>query len=98
MGVLKLFGRRALAPDDGPPPRGSYTVDAHGKVMASTLPRGFPEASVQEITRVVLATFQAAREGKLGLAEFTVSYGAFKITARELRGGAVIFLAPQSRS
>jgi len=44
----------------------------------------------------VLSTFQAAREAGIPLTELIADYAALKLTARELRGGAIIFLAPRS--
>jgi hypothetical protein len=51
---------------------------------------------VQEIATQVLVAFKQAREAQLPLSELVVNYAALKLTARELRGGAIIFLAPQS--
>ncbi len=77
-------------------PSGSCTVDPSGRVVASTLPRSFPDALVREISTAVLATFQAGREAQMPLTEIVADYSALKLTARELRGGAIIFLAPRS--
>jgi len=77
-------------------PSGSCTVDPSGRIVASTLPRSFPDALLKEITTAVLATFQAAHEAQMPLAEMVADYSALKLTARELRGGAIIFLAPRS--
>ena len=77
-------------------PSGSCTVDPSGRVVASTLPRAFPGVLVEEITTAVLTTFQAAREAQMPLTEIVADYSALKLTARELRGGAIIFLAPRS--
>ncbi len=75
---------------------GSFTVDAEGRVIASTLPRSFPEIHVQRIGEQVLNAFRGARHAQMPLSELVVNYPAFKITAREMRGGAIIFLAPES--
>ena len=77
-------------------PSGSCTVDPSGRVVASTLPGSFPVPRVKEITASVLATFQAAREAQIPLTEIVVDYASLRLTARELRGGAIIFLAPRS--
>ena len=77
-------------------PSGSFTIDPAGKVVISTLPRAFPEARVRQIIDVVLGSFQAAREAHLPLSELVVHYAALRLTARELRGGAIIFLAPRA--
>jgi len=96
---LKLFRKSAAAkPAPVAPPRGSFTVDAGGQVVSSTLPRRFPEPVVREIARVVLAAFQSALEAQVRLSEFTVHYTGLRITAREMRGGAIIHLAPRGQA
>ena len=64
--------------------------------MTSTLPQSFPASRMQDIGEQVIASFQAAQEAKMPLAEIVLYYAALKILARELRGGAMIFLMPQS--
>jgi hypothetical protein len=77
-------------------PSGSFTIDRDGKIMTSTLPQSFPAARMQEIGQQVIASFEIARKAQMPLAEIIVYYAALKILARELRGGAIIFLMPQS--
>ena len=55
-----------------------------------------PEALIRDIGQHVLAIFKSAREANLQFSEMIVQYAAFKITAREMRGGAMIFLAPKA--
>jgi len=43
-----------------------------------------------------LETFRDAQAAQLPLAELVVNYGSLKLTARELRGGAIVFLSPKS--
>jgi len=99
MGILNLLSKRN-APGGAPTlvrlPTGSFTVDPTGKVVASTLPQSFPAAQVRRMGDQVLATFRSAREANIPLTELIVDYAALKLTARELRGGAIIFLAPRS--
>jgi hypothetical protein len=76
-------------------PSGSFTVDASGRVLVSTLPRSLPESWVCEISQQVLAAFRAAQEAQMPLAELVAEYSTLKLTARSLRGGAIIFLHPQ---
>ena len=94
MGLKKLFTRSA------PPltrlPNGSFTLDRTGRVLVGTVPSSFPAATVQEIGRQVLDTFRDAQAAQLPLAELVVHYGSLKIVARELRGGAIVFLSPKS--
>ena len=98
MGLLNLFKKG----DDQTPsitrlPSGTYTVDAAGKVVISTLPRAFPQAAIQLISERVLQAFRSAREADMPLTELVVHYAALRLTARELRGGAIIFLAPRAQ-
>jgi hypothetical protein len=95
MGFLKLFSR-AKAPTLLALPSGSFTVDREGCVMTSTLPRSFPQPCMKEISDCVLEAFRSSRKAQLPLTELVVHYAAFKLLARELRGGAMIFLIPQS--
>ena len=44
----------------------------------------------------MIASFGAAKQAQMPLAEIIVNYAALKLLARELRGGAIIFLMPQS--
>ena len=76
-------------------PSGTCTIDPSGRLVASTLPRSFPEGLLKEITTATLATFRAAREAQMPLTELVVDFSALRMTARELRGGAIIFLAPR---
>jgi hypothetical protein len=77
-------------------PSGSFTMDAQGKIMTSTLPQSFPESRMREIGQHVLRTFRVAREAQLPLAEVIIHYATLKLLARELRGGAIVFLMPQN--
>ena len=77
-------------------PAGSFTVDALGRVLASTVPNSFSQTHLAEISSAILDIFSSARQAALPLSELNVRYGGFKITARELRGGAIIFLKPKA--
>ncbi|MCI0744819.1 MAG: hypothetical protein L0Y58_05370 [Verrucomicrobia subdivision 3 bacterium] len=77
-------------------PSGSFTVDANCKIMTSTLPQNFPEGRMREIGQQVLASFRAAKQAQMPLTELIIHFAALKLLARELRGGAMIFLMPQS--
>jgi len=79
-------------------PSGSLTIDANGRVAVSTLPRTFPESLVKQISETVLATFRTAREAHQPVGALVAEYATLKLTAREMRGGAIIFLAPKSLS
>jgi len=93
MGLLdRLFskGNSKLAPI----PKGSFTVDREGRVMTSTLSGSFPQEHLNELGRRILAVFQSAKQAESPLTELLVHYSALKLHAREMRGGAIVFLTP----
>ena len=79
-------------------PSGSFTIDREGKIMTSTLPQSFPEQFAQSIGRQVLTCFRSADKAQIPLTEIILTFSALKILARELRGGAIVFLMPQAIS
>jgi hypothetical protein len=94
MGILSFFSK--------PPPTlmrlpsGSFTVDREGTVLSGTLPSSFPAELVRVIAGEVLSAFQGAAAAQLPLAELVITYPSLKINARELRGGAIIFLSTRT--
>ena len=96
MGLLSLFARPA--PTLLRLPSGSFTVDRDGAVLMGTLPSSFPASVVKDIAQQVRAVFNDAAAAQLPLAELIIHYPSLKITARELRGGAIIFLSPKAPS
>jgi hypothetical protein len=97
MGLLTLFSKQAPSALVRLP-SGSFTVDRAGAVLIGTLPSTFPAELVQEIATNVLAIFREAAEIELPLSQLIINYPSLRISARELRGGAIIFLAPAYRS
>ncbi len=94
MGFLGLFQKPA--PSLLRLPAGSFTVDRHGAVLTTTLPSHFPPDLVRGMAEIVLSAFRGATEAQLPLSEIVVHYPSLKITARSMRGGALIFLAPKA--
>ena len=94
MGLLNFFAKPA------PPllrlPSGSFSVDREGSVLTSTLPSSFPASLVRDIAKQVRTAFGDAAKAQLPLAELTINYPSLKISARELRGGAIVFLSPKA--
>jgi hypothetical protein len=76
-------------------PRGSFTVDGRGKVLTCTLPRSF-RPHVQMVANIVLAAQRSARDAKIPLTELAVSFEGLKLVARDLRGGAIVFIERQA--
>jgi len=77
-------------------PQGSFAVTREGALLASTLSSDLSRSTLDLIGRTVLNAFARAREINLPLAQLTTSLGGLQIVARELRGGALIFLQPES--
>ena len=77
-------------------PSGAFAMDRDGKVVVSTLPQSFPESQMREIADRVMAFFKGAQNAQMPLHELNVYYPSLKVTARNLRGGALIFLSPQT--
>jgi hypothetical protein len=96
MGFLRLFSK--AEPKLLRLPSGSFTVDREGKVLVRTLPSSYPMELVEEIGRQMLEAFREAAAAQLPLSEIVVNYSSLKITARELRGGAIVFLAAKAPS
>lgn len=94
MGFLKRFFKSRAAVQQLP--AGSLTVNRDGKVVTSTIASGYPPGLLRDIARDVLLLFRQAREAQLPLAEFSIHFASLCITAREMRGGAVIFLSPHT--
>ena len=94
MGLLNLFTKSA--PTLLRLPSGSFTVDREGRVLMGTLPSSFPAELVSDIAQQVLTAFRDASAAQLPLAELVVNYPSLKISARELRGGALVFLSAKS--
>jgi hypothetical protein len=94
MGLLSLFSRPT--PNLLKLPSGSFTVDREGSVIVGTLPSSFPMSLAHDIGEQVLAAFRDAERAQLPLASLSINYASLKISAREMRGGAIIFLSPKA--
>lgn len=94
MGLMKLFSKST--PNLVALPSGSFSVDREGSVLIGTLPSTFPDDLVHEIGQQVLAAFREAAKAQIPLSELSVDYTSLKISARELRGGALVFLTPRT--
>jgi hypothetical protein len=94
MGFLKWFS------DSRPAirrlPTGCFTVDRHGNVMTFTVSSAFHRGTLADIAREVLTLFREARASQMPLAEINLQFASLHITARDLQGGAIIFLSPQN--
>lgn len=77
-------------------PTGSLTVDRNGEIITFTVSSSYPRELLHEIGRQMSQLFREARMLQIPLGEINVYYTSLRVTARELRGGAVIFLYPQT--
>src|SRR5438045_4189018 len=95
MGLLrKIFGSSRANVQELP--MGSLTVNAQGNIVTTTVSSAYSEALLEDIGREVLVIFREAKVAQLPLAEVTIHFASLRVTARELRGGAIIFLLPQT--
>jgi hypothetical protein len=93
MGLLSLFAKPSPALQRLP--AGSMTLDRNASILATTISSAHDPEVLQHIGEQVLRLFREARKAQLPLAEFTLHFGSLQVTARDLRGGAIIFLTPK---
>ena len=73
----------------------AFTVDRDGAVAHQHAALRFPPALVESSPGGCWPPF-AARRGPIAPGRTHIAYPSLKITAREMRGGAIIFLSPQT--
>jgi hypothetical protein len=95
MGVLKPFSRSTVPVQNDLLVTGCFAVHRGGGLVSSTLPISFPVKVAEEISRAVMEAFRSAIQAGLPLTDLHVHYSGITIVARELRGGALIFLQPK---
>jgi hypothetical protein len=96
MGFLKKMFRSHAAVKQLP--SGSVTVNRHGEVITATVSSTYPQELLQAIGNDALQLLRDAHTAQMPVAEITINFASLRITARELRGGAIIFLFPQTAS
>jgi hypothetical protein len=94
MGILKLFAKSA--PVIRKLPAGSFTVDCQGNVMTTTVGSEYPQWLLDDTAREVLSLFRDARAARMPLTGLDLNFAGLHITAREMQGGAIVFLSPQN--
>ena len=93
MGFLGLFSKSS--PGVQVLPSGTLTVDRNNHILATTVSSTCSAELLQQIGDEVLTLFRQARKAQLPLGELTIHFSSLKINAREMRGGAIIFLTPK---
>jgi len=94
MGVMKLFSKSRAAVQRLP--TGSMTVDRHGGIVTTTVASTYPSQLLRDIAGEVLLLFREARAAQMPLSELSLHFASLHIHAREMRGGAFVFLSPNS--
>jgi hypothetical protein len=94
MGFLKkLFGSRAAVQQL---PTGSITVDRDGQIVTSTVSSRYPQPPLRAVGRNMMQLFRESRSARMPFTELDIHFGSLHLTARELRGGTIIFISPQT--
>ncbi len=93
MGILSLFAKPS--PAIRRLPHGSLTVDRDANIVATTIPSGIDTALLHEVGEQVLRLFHEARKAQMPLAQLNLFFASLQITAREMRGGAILFIKPR---
>jgi hypothetical protein len=94
MGILNWFTKSE--PVVQKVPAGSFTVDRHGRVMTTTVGSEYPQRLLEDTAREVLALFREARAAQMPMTGLDLHLAGLHITAREMQGGAIIFLSPKN--
>ncbi len=95
MGILRPFSRTTIPARMDRLPTGCFALHRDGGLVTSTVPSWFSPKLIAEISRVVRDAFHSAMEANLPLTDMSVTYSGLNIVAREMRGGALIFLNPR---
>jgi hypothetical protein len=97
MGVLTTMRERNSVTVDRLP-GGCFSLHRGGEIAGSTLPTSFASEKMAEIGRIVMETFRRAQDANLLLTDLRFHFSGLQISARDLRGGALIFLTPATLS
>jgi hypothetical protein len=70
------------------------TIDRNARIVATTISSAHSSEILEEIADRTLHLFREAHKAHIPLSEMTIQFASLKINAREMRGGAIIFLSP----
>jgi hypothetical protein len=96
MGFLNAFSKSRAKLESCP--EGSFTLDKSGGIVTSTLPQSFPPETMRKIGQIVIQIFRSAQERQRPMREISIQYVGLRLTARDMRGGAMVFLSPRKLS
>jgi hypothetical protein len=93
---MSLFSKSRPAPKQAKEPslKGAFTIDSRGSIVSSTVPASFSASLQRELAGAILAAFREAQAAQLTLTELVFEFCGLRVTAKELRGGAIVFLHP----
>lgn len=93
---MSLFSKSRPAPRQRKEPalKGAFTIDSRGRIISSTVPTSFAASLQAELAGAVLKAFREAQAAQLTLTELVFEFCGLRVTAKEMRGGAIVFLHP----
>ena len=97
MGILKPFHRTRIPITADHLPSGCFSVHRGGEIATTTLPSWFSQKLTLDIARVAINAIKSAEETGLAVSEIHINYAGVEITAKDLRGGALIFIRPKNK-
>ena len=71
-------------------------MDRDGQVVTSTVSSAYPQGCCATSGATCWRCFARRATAQMPLAEVSIHFASLRITAREMRGGAIIFLFPQT--
>lgn len=78
-------------------PQGAFTYDSEGRILVGTLPIAWLESFGPALVKAFRRSFASAEEKGFPLHEIALHYGGARITAKDLRGGAIVFVSPKRK-
>lgn len=93
MGFLNLFAKANATVNRLP--AGSMTVARDGRILATTISSVYPPELLREVGDEVRRLFSEARAAQVPVSELQIQFASLQITAREMRGGALVILTPR---
>ncbi len=91
---MKLFARRSGPARSFDIPQGAFTYDSAGGIVVGSVPTDWLEAYGPQLVSVFRKAFTSAEQKGLPLAEIALHYAGARITARDLRGGGIVYVFP----
>lgn len=78
-------------------PQGAFTYDSAGSILVGSVPMAWLDEFGPYLVKTFRKAFAAAEEKGLPLTEIALHYGGARLTAKDLRGGGIIYIFPVRR-